>query len=413
LGLQVDLPLAALSATDMRSVVLVLGASALAAILSRIFPGVVLPTVVPEIVLGIVIGPEALGWATAGQYVEFLSQLGLATLFFFAGVEVIEHRVPTGEIARGSAGWVLSLVLGLALGYGLHVAGLGAAGWLIGIAVSTTSLGTLVPILTDSGVLRTRLGVAVLGTGVAGEFWPIVMISIFLTGVYGAWTEALLLLGFGALAFGAAIAALRARPPRIMRVLRETLHSTGQAAVRLALLLLAALVFLAVKVGFDFILGAFAAGLIVGLVIDSPEGRVVRLRLEGIGFGFLIPIYFVATGLTFDIDSLLGVRGLTLAALFLTLMLVTRGTSALLWLRELGSRATASLALYGATALPLIVAIVTVGSERNAIAANVAAPLIGAGMISVLAFPLLAGAIDTPPEAAPPPPSPVEPTVEV
>jgi Kef-type K+ transport system membrane component KefB len=190
------------------------------------------------------------------------------------------------------------------------------------------------------------------------------------------------------------------------------LHSTGQAAVRLALLLVAALVLLAVDVGFDYILGAFAAGLIVGLVIDGPEGRVVRLRLEGIGFGFLIPIYFVTTGLTFDIDSLLSARGLGLAALFLGLLLVVRGASALQWLRELGSRATASLALYGATALPLIVAIVTVGSQRHAIAGNVAASLIGAGMISVLAYPLLASAVSGRVAATAPAP-PVEPTVEV
>jgi Kef-type K+ transport system membrane component KefB len=390
-GLARGLPVAVtLPSSQTRSIVLVLAASAAAAFLSRMVSHVVLPTVVPEIVLGILIGPEALGWATAGQYVHFLSNLGLAMLFFFAGLEVVERRVPARSIVRGTVGWGLSIALGVSIGYALHGLGLAAEGWLIGIAFSTTSLGTLVPILSDSGVLRTPLGTAVLGTGVAGEFWPIIVISIFLTSVYGALTEVLLLLGFGAVAFGAAVAALRARPPRLVAILRETLHSTGQAAVRLALLLLAALVLLAVDVGFDFILGAFAAGLIVGLVVDSPEGRVVRMRLEGIGFGFLVPIYFVATGLTFDVDSLLSARGLVLAASFLLLLLVVRGASALLWLRELGPRPTRSLAFYGATALPLIVAIVTVGTDRGAIAGDVSASLIGAGMISVLVYPLLA-----------------------
>ena len=242
-----------------------------------------------------------------------------------------------------------------------------------------------------------------LGTGVAGEFWPIVLISVFLTGVYGAAWEIALLFAFGGIAIGAAFAALRARPPRVVAILRETLHSTGQAAVRLSLLLVAALVLLAIDVGFDFVLGAFAAGLIAGLVLDSPEGRVVRMRLEGIGFGFLIPIYFVATGLTFDLDSLLTLHGLALAALFLTLLLVVRGASALLWLGELGRRRAAALALFGATALPLIVAIVSVGGQRGAIAASVGASLVGAGMISVLVFPLLgaavAGATERPAEA--------------
>jgi Kef-type K+ transport system membrane component KefB len=383
---------AALASSDTRSLVLVLAAAAAAAFLSRIVSRVVLPTVVPEIVLGVLIGPEALGWATAGKYVEFLSNLGLAMLFFFAGLEVVERRVPPRSIMRGTFGWAVSIAIGISIGYVLHSLGLGAEGWLVGIAISTTSLGTLVPILSDSGVLRTPLGIAVLGTGVAGEFWPIIVISIFLTSVYGAVTEMLLLLAFGAIAFAAAVAALRARPPRLVAILRETLHSTGQAAVRLAILLLGALVLLAVDVGFDFILGAFAAGLIVGLVIDSPEGRVVRMRLEGIGFGFLIPVYFVATGLTFDVDSLLSARGLALAALFLLLLLIVRGASALLWFRDLGPRLTTSLAFYGATALPLIVAIVTVGTSRGAIAGNVGAPLIGAGMISVLVYPLLAAA---------------------
>jgi len=186
---------------------------------------------------------------------------------------------------------------------------------------------------------------------------------------------------------------MRARPPRLVAIIRETLHSTGQAAVRLSIALIAALVLLAHDVGFDFVLGAFAAGLIVGLVLDNPEGGVVRMRLEGIGFGLLIPIYFVATGLTFDLDSLLTASGLALAALFLVLLLVVRGTPALLWLRDLGPRGTASVAFFGATQLPLVVAIVGIGADRGAIDADVGASLIGAAMVSVLVYPMVAGAI--------------------
>ena len=170
--------------------------------------------------------------------------------------------------------------------------------WLLGVALATTALGTLVPIVSDSGLLPTPLGRAVLGTGVAGEFWPIVVISVFLTGVYGAGAEILLLIGFGGIVALAATTALRARPTGVVRVLQETVHTTGQAAVRLSIFVLAALVLLARDVGFDFVLGAFAAGLVVGLALETPEGAVVRMRLEGIGFGFLIPIYFVTTAWT-------------------------------------------------------------------------------------------------------------------
>jgi Kef-type K+ transport system membrane component KefB len=378
---------------ELRSLVLVLGASAAAAFLSRIGPHLVLPTVVVEIVLGIAIGPEGLGWATSGTYIEFLANFGLALLFFFAGLEVVEKHVPRRAIARGSVGWGISLALGIPVGYLLQLAGLDAEGWLLGIAFSTTALGTLVPILSDSGMLATSLGTAVLGTGVAGEFWPIIVMSIFLTGVYGAATEIVLLVVFGGIAIAAALVALRARPPRVVAILRETLHSTGQAAVRLSIVLLAALVLLARDVGFDFVLGAFVAGLIVGLVLDNPEGQIVRMRLEGIGFGLLIPIYFVSTGLTFDLDTLLTARGLGLTALFLALFLLVRGASALLWVGELGRRGGASLALFGATALPLVVAIVTIGTGRGAVTSELGASLIGAGMASVLVYPLLGSAV--------------------
>ena len=381
------------TSAQLRSLVLVLVASAAAAFLARIGPHLVLPTVVVEIVLGILIGPEVLGWAREGTYIQFLANFGLALLFFFAGLEVVEKHVPREAIARGSLGWAISLALGIGIGYLLQLAGLGAEGWLLGIAISTTALGTLVPILSDSGILPTPLGTAVLGTGVAGEFWPITVMSVFLTGIYGAAAEIALLFVFGAVTIGTAFLAMRARPPRLVAIIRETLHSTGQAAVRLSIALIAALVLLAHDVGFDFVLGAFAAGLIVGLVLDNPEGGVVRMRLEGIGFGLLIPIYFVATGLTFDLDSLLTASGLALAALFLVLLLVVRGTPALLWLRELGPRGTASVAFFGATQLPLVVAIVGIGTDRGAIDADVGASLIGAAMVSVLVYPMIAGAI--------------------
>jgi Kef-type K+ transport system membrane component KefB len=381
---------AAQAPLDLESLVLVLAASSLGAILSRLHRRVVLPTVVLEIVLGIVIGPEVLAIAEVDSYVNFLANLGLALLFFFAGLEVVEKQVPRESLVRGTGGWALSLALGLVLGAVLHQAGLDAEWWLLAVALSTTSLGTLVPILGDAGLLPTRLGSAVLGTGVAGEFWPIVFISVSLTGAYGALAEVLLLLAFGALVMLAAAAALRARPSGLVRVLEQTVHTTGQAAVRMSVLLLAALVLLAIEVGFDFVLGAFAAGLVVGLTLDSPRSEPVRMRLEGIGFGFLIPVYFVVTGMNFDLDSLLSPTGLGLAALFLSLLVVVRGASSFLWLRELGGRRTLSLALFGATGLPLIVAIVGIGTNRGAIAADVGTSLIGAGMISVLLFPLLA-----------------------
>jgi Kef-type K+ transport system membrane component KefB len=381
---------ATIETPDIRSLVLVLLAASLAALLSRIHRRLILPTVVLEIVLGILIGPEVLDVAEADPYIRYLSGFGLAFLFFFAGLEVVEKKVPRRAVLRGTAGWTVSIGIGLVVGGVLELIGVDAEWWVLGVALATTALGTLVPILSDANLLPTPLGRAVLGTGVAGEFWPIVVISVFLTGVYGAVAEVMLLLGFGAIVIAVSAVALRARPPHVVRVVQETLHTTGQTAVRLSLLLLAALSLLASDVGFDFVLGSFAGGLVVGLVLDSPHGEVVRMRLEGIGFGFLIPIYFVVTGMDFDLDSFLTATGLALAGLFLSLLLVTRGASALLWARELGTRDTAGLALLGATGLPLIVAIVGIGMDRGAVTGGVGASLIGAGMLSVLVFPMLA-----------------------
>ncbi len=388
--MSIELLAAELTRDEAQSLVFVFLATTLGAVLSRWHLRLVLPTVVVEIVLGILIGPEVLGLAELDPYINFLSDFGLALLFFFAGLEVIEHHVPRTVLRRGTIGWAISLAIGLTVGLVLQQAGVDAEWWLLGVALVTTALGALVPILSDAGVLPTPLGRAVLGTGVAGEFWPIIFISVFLTSVYGEVTEFVLLLGFGLLVAGAAIVATQARPPRLLRILQDTLHTTGQVGVRASILLLAFLVFLAADAGFEFVLGAFAAGVLVGLVLDSPEGRIVRVRLEGIGFGFLVPVYFVVTGMTFDIDSLLTAEGLALAALFLALLLVARGASALLWLRELGARQTASLALLGATGLPLIVAIVGIGSEKGDISDGVGASLIGAGMISVLVYPFAA-----------------------
>ena len=389
------LPLAAEAAAEVdgRSLVLVLAAASAGAILSRLHSRIVLPTVVIEIVLGILIGPEGLGWADIDDYIDFLANLGLVFLFFFAGLELVEHRVARSSIVRGTVGWGISIALGILIGYLLHGAGLDAEGWLLGVALSTTALGTLVPILADARLLSTRFGSAVIGAGVAGEFWPILVVSIFLTGAYGAVAETVLLVVFGGIVLLAAVAALRARPSRVVHVLQQTVHTTGQAAVRLSVFTLAALVFISIQAGFDFVLGAFAGGLVVGLALSTADATPVRMRLEGVGYGFLVPIYFVVTGMNFDLDSLLTPSGLGLAGLFLCLFVVVRGLPALLWLRQLGPRETLGLALFSATGLPLIVAIAGIGIDRGAIGAGVGTSLIGAGMASVLLFPLLATAV--------------------
>jgi Kef-type K+ transport system membrane component KefB len=376
-------------APDLVSLTLIFCAAALATIVSRASTRLVLPTVVVEILLGILIGPEVLDIAEPDPYIQFLSGFGLVVLFFLAGIEVIHSSVPRRLLARGSIGWGISIILGAIAGFGLEAAGVEASGWLIAVAVATTALGTLVPILSDAGVLRSPLGQNTLGSAVAGEFWPIVVISLFLTGAHATVASIVLLAGFGLVVAGAAGLAMRFQPPRILTIVRETVNKSGQLAVRLAIATLALLVLLAEELDFDYVLGAFAAGLVIGLVTQGETGEQLLPRFATIGYGFLIPIFFIVTGMEFDVDGLLTGAGLALAAIFLAIFLITRGSAALLSLRELGGRGTAALALFSATGLPLIVAVIEVGEERGEIGSHVAAALVGAGMTSVLVYPLI------------------------
>ena len=378
------------SAPDLVSLTLVFCAAAVATIVSRLSSRLILPTVVVEIFLGILIGPEVLDIAESDQYIEFLSQFGLVFLFFLAGIEVVHSAVPRRLLARGSVGWGISIALGAAAGFALEAAGVPASGWLLAVALATTALGTLVPILSDAGVLPSPLGQNTLGAAVAGEFWPIVVISLFLTGAHATTASIVLLFGFGLVVAGAAGIAVHFQPPRIISIARETVNKSGQLAVRLSVALLAVLVLLADELDFDFVLGAFAAGLIIGLVTQGETGEQVLPRIATIGYGLLIPVFFVVTGMDFDLDGFLTGTGLALAGIFLALLLVTRGSAALLSARELGTRGTASLALFSATGLPLIVAVIEVGEERGEIDTHVAAALVGAGLTSVLLYPLLA-----------------------
>ena len=222
--------------------------------------------------------------------------------------------------------WGVSLSLGIAFGLLLGKAAASTRRVAVGIALSTTAVGTLVPILADAGLLRTPLGSAFLGMGVAGEFGPIVVISIF-TGVYGALTETLLLIGFGGVVLLAAAAA-RARPPRVVRALQQTVHTTGQAAVRLSIFIL--LLGLPRDRGRLRLRAWRVRRRTRSRTRPQLAGKLVPPLAAGSEVRLAIPIYFVVTGMTFDLDSLLTPTGLGLAALFLSLFVVVRGTLAAL-----------------------------------------------------------------------------------
>ncbi|MFC8505501.1 cation:proton antiporter [Streptomyces sp. NPDC057411] len=350
------------------------------------------PLVIFEILLGIVIGPDVLGWATSDALIDGLSQLGLTMLIFLAGYEIEFGKVRGDTLRRSVWAWVAALALGL--GAGVLLGDGYDKGVFIGVALTSTALGTVLPVLRDAGDLHGRFGNVVMAFGAVGEFGPIIAMALLLSGRSAAESTALLA-AFAALTAGAVYWALKPRRPWFSRVVARTLHSSGQFAVRFVFLLLALMLGASTALGLDVLLGAFAAGLITRLVLTgaAPEsGPQILEKVEAVGFGFLVPVFFVVTGIEFDLDSLLsGGRTLLLLPLFLVLFLVVRGGP--VWFlapRDLGRRDRGALVLYGSTALPLVVAITTIGVDDEVLTAGEAAALVGAGMVSVLVFPLLA-----------------------
>ncbi|MFF8408613.1 cation:proton antiporter [Streptomyces omiyaensis] len=350
------------------------------------------PLAVFEILLGILVGPDVLGWARSGELIDGLSELGLTMLIFLAGYEIEFGKVRGDTLRRSVWAWLAALALGLTAG--ILLGGGYSTGVFIGVALTSTALGTVLPVLRDSGGLRGRFGSVVMAFGAVGEFGPIIAMALLLSGRSAAESTVLLAV-FAALTAAAVHWALRPRPPWFAAVIARTLHTSGQFAVRFVFLLLALMLGASTALGLDVLLGAFAAGLITRLVLTgaAPEaGPEILEKVEGVGFGFLVPVFFVVTGIEFDLDALLsGGRSLLLLPVFLLLFLVVRGAP--MWFlapRDLDRTDRGALVLYGSTALPLVVAITTIGLDDEALSPGEAAALVGAGMASVLVFPLLA-----------------------
>lgn len=375
---------------DFEALAIIGALAVLAPILADLPSRIRLPVVVAEIGLGILVGPQVLDLVRPDDVIEFLSQLGLGFLFFLAGLEIDVTFVRGRPLRLATAGWVISVVLALALAVALEKEG--SAQWALGaLALTTTALGALLPILRDAGELSTPFGRFTVAFGVVGEFGPIVAIAVVLEGNDHRIASVVLLCVFLALAVLAGLVAMRVRPPRVVRLIAETMHSSVQLAVRLSVGILLALLFVADRFGLDILLGAFAAGMIVGLVARGEQGEPLRAKIEGLGFGFFIPIFFVFTGITFDLDALLGsTKALIELPVFLLLLLVIRGLpAAILARKDLPRYELAPLALFTATGLPLIVAITTIGLDQGVMAPETAAALVGAGMLSVFLYPFL------------------------
>jgi|ERR671922_385575 Kef-type K+ transport system membrane component KefB len=375
---------------DAESFLVIVAVAALAAFLAAIVGSrLTVPVVVIEIVAGIIVGPELLGLADADNFIDFFSNLGLGMLFFFAGYEIDFERIRGTPLRLALLGWVLSLALAYGLGGLLEASGLVLSLLFTGSAMATTAIGTLIPILGDAGELRTRFGTYMLAAGATGEFGPILLITLVFS-TKGALGEAGILVCFIVLAVITALVAVRGTG-RGWELLERTLETSGQLAVRIAVVLVFALGALAADLGLDLLLGGFVAGVIVREALRGREVRVFESKLTAVGYGFFIPFFFVTSGLKFNLTALTDdpIRLLELP-LFLALFLVVRGAPALLlYTRQLDRSDRFALAVFSATELPLVVAITTIAIEEGHMRSATAASLIGAAILSTTIFPLL------------------------
>lgn len=382
------------------SSLLIVGAVAVAVpLFLGLVPAVKVPAVVLEILGGILVGPTVLGWVHLDVAVRVIADLGLGFLLFMAGFEIDLRRFDRRILVLVSRAFLLSMMLALLVAYGLQLGGQVRDGLLVGITLVSTSLGVLVPILHDAGQTETIFGRMIMAAGSLAELAPLVLLSVFFSASSkNPGAELGLLAGFVGLT---AVIVVVTQRVRVWGPLREVVHrlenTSSQLRVRLAITFALAFSAVAEHFGLATILGAFLAGVIVRRTDETPASQEeFQGKLEAIGFGFLIPVFFVTSGMAIDTAAMASEP--VVLAVFVVLILGVRGGIVFVSERLHARRATSSgsgreavsVALYAATGLPIIVAVTSTAVSAGEMSTTNASVLVAGGAITVLVFPLLA-----------------------
>jgi len=360
--------------------------AALTPILAGLLSRLRVAQVVILIVGGILIGPEVLGWAEPGG-IELISNVGLGFLFLLAGyeLELGLFRERAGRLALTS--WLVTAVIAIAVTGALAAVDFVRAFVPIAIGLTTTALGTLLPILRDNQMLEGRFGSFIMAAGAVGEFLPIVAIAIFLS-AQGAFLGLVSLVVIGGVALLFTFVPRLVRNKKIRGIVSEGEHATSQTTLRWTMVLLFALLVIASNFGLDVVLGAFLAGVVLRRWAPG-DVHSLEAKLDAVGYGFFIPVFFVTSGMSLDLQSI--IKSPRRLVVFFVLFLAVRGLPALLFYRrELPMRGRVQLMLLTATALPLLVALAHIGLESGTMLPENAAALVGAGVLSVMVFPAVA-----------------------
>ena len=349
-----------------------------------------IPQVVVLILGGVLVGPHVLDLADPNEIV-LLSNVGLGFLFLLAGYELDLRifRQRAGKLAV--VGWLVTVALAIGVVAGLAALGLVRAFVPVALGLTTTALGTLLPILRDNNMLRGSFSSYILAAGAVGEFLPVVAIAIFL-GSHGRFIGLISLVAVGVLGLLLSLLPRLGRGGRIAQILSEGRDATSQTTLRWTVAMLLLLLVIASDFGLDVVLGAFVAGVVLHRWAPvNPEA--LDRKLDAVGYGFFIPIFFVSSGMGLDLESILRAPGRLF--LFFLLLLVVRGLPTLLVYRTaLPLPRRFELVFLVSTALPLLVALSEIGLETGEMLPGNAAALVGAGVLSVLVYPAIAIAID-------------------
>ncbi len=380
---------------SFNSVLIIAGISVFVPAVLGLLPGLPVPGAVLEVVIGIVVGPSVLGWVRVDAPVEVLSTLGLGMLLFLAGLEIDVERLrgPLSRLAGLAFGF--SAALGIGCGFLFWAVGQASFPVLVGIILMSTSAGLLLPLLKDAGQAGTEFGHLIMTAAALAEIVPILLLSLlFSASAKTPGDQVLSLAIFVALLvlIGLAVGGVR-RLRRLDQLLDYLSRRSGQLRVRAALTLALGCGVLAYQFGFASILGAFAAGLLVRIIeISGREpNREFLIKLDGIGFGFLIPIFFISTGVAFQLKGLLHhPAALALVPLFLLALLVVRGVPALFYVRAVGRRGAVTGGLLQATTLTFVIVATEIGLETGKLTQATAAALVAAGLLSAAVFPAAA-----------------------
>lgn len=376
---------------EFQGLFLILSIAVLAPLANRLPALAHVPIVAIELVLGVIAGPSVLGLVVNDSTIDFLGRFGLVFLFFQAGFEFKMKELGPGPLRLGFLAWLISLAASVVFVAALWAFGLVKAPALVALVLPTTAFGVLLPILRQGGELNTDFGRHVMGAAAIGELCPLIFASIALAQEKHHLHQTVLSALFLLIAVASVFLLATLRSERLSAIILRWLGDSELLPVRVSLVMLLGFVSLAGVMGMEAVVGAYAAGMAVATLVDGTRAQGLESRLKTIGAGFFVPIFFIASGVEFDVPALLSSPGgVPRLLLFCLAFAVIRMAPLALYRGVLGERDLPPFALLSATTLPLVVAISYLGARSGQMSAENASALVGAALVTVTLFPTLA-----------------------